>query len=170
MWSRSHDKMVAMPIYTLEPKGQHMKLCRCGFYNLSTIVLRNNKKCENLEYYFITCMFPKINLKSGFRISCSVRRKLFEEATSTALSPNLLGILTFLGFLESGGNFKRCNSHVTTYISVLKFLQVSVKSITHFKSVIASYKSVLVFKHCHSVDSIDSIRVDPDQTDPIRSV
>ena len=45
-----------------------------------------------------------IKLKSGFRISCSVRRKLFEESTTTALTPNLLGISTFVGFLKSGGN------------------------------------------------------------------
>ena len=37
-------------------------------------------------------------------------------------------------------------------------------------SVIALYKSILFFKHCHLVDSFDSISVDPDQTDPIRSV
>ena len=37
-----------------------------------------------------------------------------------------------------------CNNFSTQYyISVLKFLQVSVKSNTHFKSVIALYKSVL---------------------------
>ena len=82
-------------------------------------------------------------LKSGFRKSCSVRRKLFEESTTTALAPNLLGISTFLGFLKSGGKFKRCNSHMTAYISVLKFLQVSVKSITHFKIAIALYMPVL---------------------------
>ena len=83
-------------------------------------------------------------LKSGFRISCSVRRKLFEESATTALTPNLLGISTFLGFLKSGGGeFKRCNSHVTAYIYVLKFLQVSVKSITHFKIAIALYMPVL---------------------------
>ena len=38
------------------------------------------------------------------RISCSVRRKLFEGATTTALTPDLLGISTFFGFLKSGGN------------------------------------------------------------------
>ena len=65
---------------------------------------RNNKKRENQEYHFITCMFRNIKLKSGFRISCSVRRKLLEESTTTALTPNLLGILTFLGFLKSGRN------------------------------------------------------------------
>ena len=65
---------------------------------------RNNKKRENREYYFITCIFPTIKLKFGFRISCSVRRKLFEESTTTALTPNILGISTFLGFLKSGGN------------------------------------------------------------------
>ena len=64
---------------------------------------RNNKKRENLEYYFITCIFPNVKLKPGFRISCSVRRKSIEESTSTALTPNLLGISTLLGFLISGG-------------------------------------------------------------------
>ena len=63
---------------------------------------RNNKKRKNLGYYFITCIFPNIKLKSGFRISCSVRKKLFENSTSTALAPNLLGISTFLGFLNIG--------------------------------------------------------------------
>ena len=38
------------------------------------------------------------------RISCSVRRKLFEGATTTALTPDLLGISTFFGFLKGGGN------------------------------------------------------------------
>ena len=115
--------------------------------------------------------FPNIKLKSGFRISCSVRRKLFEESTITALTPNLLGISIFLGFLKSGGEFKWCNSHVTAYISVLNFLQVSVKSITHFKIVIAfSVHASFIFKHCHSVESTDSISVDKDPTDTIRSV
>ena len=132
---------------------------------------RNNKKRENLEYYFITCIFPNFKLKSGFRISCSVRRKLLEESTITALTPNLVGISKFLGFLNSGGGgFKRCNSHAMAYISVLKFLQVSAKSITHFKIVIALYMPVLFFKHYHSVDSIDSISVNTDPTDPIRTV
>ena len=72
--------------------------------NLDLKSCRNNKKRENPEYYFITCIFLNINFKSGFRISCSVRRKLFEEFTSTALTPNLLGISTFLGFLKSGRN------------------------------------------------------------------
>ena len=71
---------------------------------------------------------------------------------------------------EKRGEFKRCKSHVTAYISALKFLQVSVKSIIYFKSVIALYKSVLFFKLCHSVDCIDSITDDPEQTDPIPSV
>ena len=78
-----------------------------NIYNTGFPVLkscRNNKKCENLEYYFITYIFPNVKLKSGFRISCSVRRKLFEESTTTALTPDLLGISTFLGFLKSGGN------------------------------------------------------------------
>ena len=69
---------------------------------------------------------------------------------------------------EKREEFKRCNSHVTVYISVLKILQVGVKSITHFKIVIALY--ITVFKHCHLVDIIDSISVDTDPTDPIRSV
>ena len=64
---------------------------------------RNNKKRENLEYYFISCIFPKVKLNSEFIISCSVRRKLFEESTTTALTPYLLGISTFLGFQKSGG-------------------------------------------------------------------
>ena len=71
---------------------------------------------------------------------------------------------------EKRGELKRCNSHVAAYISVLKFLKVSVKSITHFKIVIALYMPFLFFKHCHSVDSIDSINVDTYPTDPIRSV
>ena len=45
-----------------------------------------------------------IKVKSGFRISCSVRTKLFEESTTTALTPNLLGFSTFLGFRKAGGN------------------------------------------------------------------
>ena len=71
--------------------------------NLGLYSWRNNKKRENLQYYLITCIFSKIKLKSGFRISCSVRRKLFEESTTTALISNLLGNSAFLGFLESGG-------------------------------------------------------------------
>ena len=102
---------------------------------------RNNKKRKNLEYYFITCIFPNIKFKSGLRISCSVRRKLFGGSYTNALTPNLLGISTILG--AKRGKFKRCNSHVTAYISVLKLLQVSVKSITHFKIVIALYMPVL---------------------------
>ena len=60
---------------------------------------------------------------------------MFEESTAMALTPNLLGNSTILGFLKSGGNL--------AYISVLKFLQVSVISITHFKIVIVLY--MLVF-------------------------
>ena len=66
-----------------------------------------------------------------------------------------------------GGGFKQCNSHVTAYIALLKFLQVSVISITHFNSMIALNMPVLLFKHCHSVESIDSISVDTDPTDTI---
>ena len=36
------------------------------------------------------------------RISCSVRKKLFEGATTTALTPDLLGISTFLAFWKAG--------------------------------------------------------------------
>ena len=61
--------------------------------------IRNVKICN-----IINCIFSNIKLKSGFRISCSVRRKLFEEPATTALTPNLLGISTFLGFLKSGGS------------------------------------------------------------------
>ena len=130
---------------------------------------RSNKNCKNLEYYFITCFFSNVKPKSGFRISCSVRRKMFEESTTTALTPNLLEISTFLGFLKSRGGCKCCKSHMTAYISVLKIQQVSVKSITHFKIVIALYMPVLFFKHCHSVDSIDSISVNTYPNDSIRS-
>ena len=56
-----------------------------------------------MEYFFITCIFPNNKHISGFRKSCSVRKKLFEGSTPTALTPNLLGISTFLGFLKSGG-------------------------------------------------------------------
>ena len=94
---------------------------------------------------------------------------MFEDSTTTALTPNLLGISTFLGFRKSGGagEFKQCNSHVMAYIALLKFLQVSVISIIHFNSVIVWYMPVLLFKHCHSVESIDSISVDTDPTDTI---
>ena len=93
---------------------------------------------------------------------------MFEGSTTTALTPNLWGISTFLGFLKSGGGgFKQCNSHVMAYIALLKFLQVSVISITHFNSVIALYIPVLLFKHCHSVEIFDLISVDTDPTDPI---
>ena len=53
------------------------------------------------------------------------------------------------------------------YIALLKFLQVSVISITHFNSVIALYIPVLLFKHCHSVEIFDLISVDADPTDSI---
>ena len=33
---------------------------------------RNNKKCENLEYYFIASIFSNIKLQSVFRLSCTV--------------------------------------------------------------------------------------------------
>ena len=97
----------------------------------------HDKKRENLEYYFITCIFPNIKLKSWFRISCIVRRKLFEKSTTTALTPNLLGISPFLGVLKSERNLNG-----VTAMCVLKFLQVSVKSITYFKIVIALYMTV----------------------------
>ena len=59
---------------------------------------------------------------------------------------------------------------MTAYISVLKFLQVSAKSITHFKIAIALYMPVLFFKHCHLVEITDSISVNTDPNDLIRSV
>ena len=106
--------------YIREKEGKNENLKKEG--KMRIIVLPQKKKRENLEYYFITCIFPNVMLKSGFRKSCSVRRKLFEESSTTALTPN---------------------SHMTAYISVLKFLQVSVKSITHFKIAIALYMPVL---------------------------
>ena len=55
-------------------------ICACVLSYISKDLLLlsccNNKKRENLEYYFITCIFPNVKLKSGFRISCSVKRKL----------------------------------------------------------------------------------------------
>ena len=128
------------------------------------------RKAKIWDIFLLLVFFRNIKHISGFRKSCSVRKKLFEDSTYTALTPNLLGISTFLGFLKSGGmggGFKQCNSHVTAYIALLKFLQVSVISITHFNSVIALYMPVLLFKHCHSVESIDSISVDTDPTDTI---
>ena len=35
---------------------------------------------------------------------CSVRKKLFDHSTTTALTPDLLGISAFFGLLKSGGN------------------------------------------------------------------
>ena len=84
--------------------------------------------------------------------------------------PQILGNFDIFRLSEKRGELKRCNSHVTAYKSVLKFLQVSVKSITYFKIVIALYMPVLFFKHCHLVDSIDAISVDTYPTGPIRSV
>ena len=90
-----------------QTKDQHKHRITFSLINLLSLnyllSYRNNKKRENLEYFFITCIFPKIKLKSGFRISCSVIRKLFEESTTNALTPNLLEISAFLGFLKSGG-------------------------------------------------------------------
>ena len=80
------------------------RFVRHGFNVNSLKSCRNNKKRENREYYFITCIFPNIKLKSGFRISWIVRRTFFEESTTTTLTPYLLGVSTFLGFLKSGGN------------------------------------------------------------------
>ena len=45
-----------------------------------------------------------------------------------------MGISTFLGFLESGGEFKWCNSHVTAYTSVLKFYRYVSKASHILKS------------------------------------
>ena len=59
---------------------------------------------------------------------------------------------------------------MTAYIFALKFLQVSVKSIAHFKIMIALYMPVFFFKHCHKVDSINSISVDTDPTDVCKDI
>ena len=53
-----------------------------------------------------------------------------------------------------GGGFKRCNSHLTAYITVLKFLQVSVKSITHFKIVIVLYMPVVFLSTANTISLI----------------
>ena len=84
--------------------------------------------------------------KSGFRFSCSVRRKLFEECITTALTPNILGISTFLGFLKSGGNLNGVTAMWRPIYLYLNFYRVSVKSITHFKIVIALYIPALPFR------------------------
>ena len=70
--------------------------------NYSPAAIIRNAKIWNI--ILLLAFFPNVRLKSEFRKSCSVRRKLFEESTTTALTPNLLGISTFLGFLKSGGN------------------------------------------------------------------
>ena len=94
---------------------------------------------------------------------------MFKESITTTLAPNLFGISTFLGFLESGWNLNGVTAMLRP-IYLLKFLQVSAKSITHFEIVTALYMPVLFSKHRHSVDSINSISVDTYPTDPIRSV
>ena len=71
------------------------------FSNYSPAAIIKNSKIWNI---FFTCIFPKMKLKSEFRISCSVRRKLFEDPNTIALTPNHLGISIFLDFLKSGGN------------------------------------------------------------------
>ena len=59
---------------------------------------------------------------------------------------------------------------MTAYRFVLKFLQVSVKSITHLKSAIALYKSVLFLSNAIKLIVSDSISVDPDPTGPIDTI
>ena len=70
-------------------------------YSISPAAIIRNAKFWNI--ILLVVFFPNVKLKSGFRISCSVRKKLLEESTTTALTPNLLRISTFLGFLKSGG-------------------------------------------------------------------
>ena len=67
------------------------------FFNYSPAPIIRNAKIWNI--ILLHAFFRTLS-----RISCSVRRKLFEESTTTALTPNLLGISTFLGFPKSGGN------------------------------------------------------------------
>ena len=67
------------------PARQYLQTLSVMASCLELLSCRNNKKRENLEYYFVTCICPKIKLKSGFRMSCSVRQKLFEEATTVVL-------------------------------------------------------------------------------------
>ena len=55
--------------------------------------------------------------------------------------------------------FKRCNSCVTAYISVINFLQVSVKA-SHILKAWVPCSCHFNFKHCHLVGSLDSTRVD----------
>ena len=69
------------------------------YYSPAAII--RNAKLWNI--ILLLAFFPNVRLKSGFSISCSVRRKLCEESTTTALTPYLLGNSTFLGFPESGG-------------------------------------------------------------------
>ena len=71
---------------------------------ISYVILSSDNYSPESGILFYNMHFPNIKLTAGFRISCSVRRKLFEESTITALTPNPLGISTFLGFLKSGGN------------------------------------------------------------------
>ena len=72
------------------------------YFCYSPAAIIRNAKIWNV--ILLLAFFHKIKVKSGFRTSCSVRRNLFEESTTTALTPNLLGILTILGFLKRGWN------------------------------------------------------------------
>ena len=83
----------------------HDEVCYYDSYSPAAII--RNAKIWNIILLLAFC--PKIKLKSGFRISCSVRKKLVEESTIIALTPNLLAIFAIFRLSE----FKRCNSHVT---------------------------------------------------------
>ena len=69
--------------------------------NYSPAAIIRNAKIWNI--ILLVAFFPNVKLKNGLRISCSVRGKLFEVFTTTALTPNLLGISAFLGFVKRGG-------------------------------------------------------------------
>ena len=77
----------------------HDEVCYYDSYSPAAII--RNAKTWNIILLLAFC--PKVKLKSGFRISYSVRKKLVEESTIIALTPNLLAISTFLGFLNLNG-------------------------------------------------------------------
>ena len=67
--------------------------------NYSPAAIIRNTKIGNL--ILLHAFFRTISL--NLDLEYPVRRKLFEESTTTALTPNILGISTILGFLKSGG-------------------------------------------------------------------
>ena len=115
----------------------------------SPVAIIRNAQIWNIN--LLLAFFKKINLNPGFKISCSVRRNFFLTINYHCPDPRPLAwVFRHFRLTEKrgGGGLKRRNSGVTAYISVFKFLQVSVKSIV-----------ILIFKHCHLVCSLDSISV-----------